>query len=90
MEFRLRLEKPANELSGFTSHNAVLTWEARQKPHEERFWKRSHVELMRAVFMFLRSKGYAIEAIDVSEMGRLNEIVFHTTPLAAAPTTARD
>ena len=80
MEFSLALDTPRNELSGFTSHTATLIWEnGCGNDCVERFYKRDHVELMREVLLFIKTKGHQIVSFDVSELERRRIITFHTT-----------
>ncbi len=79
MEFYLALDTPKSELSGLTSHTATLIWEnGCGNDCVERFYKRTHVELMREVLLFIKTKGYQIVSLDVSELERRRFITFHT------------
>ncbi len=80
LEFYLTLDKPKNELSGFTAHSATLIWEnGHGNDCREGFHKRDHVELMREVLSFLKNKGHQIVALDVSDLERNRVMVFHTS-----------
>ena len=80
MEFSLILDKPKDELSGFTSHAGTLIWEnGCGNDCVERFYKRDHVELMREVILSIKNKGYQIVSLDLRQLGSRSLITFHTT-----------
>lgn len=80
MQFSLALDRPKNELSGFTSHAATLIWRNRYgNDCTERFHKRKHEELMHEVILFMKNRGHAILSLDLSDFENKRFITFYTT-----------